>query len=410
MASVVNVGGGRQTVVGAPAWLGGAVAVTALAVVVGALEGTVAIVVVGVLGILALLSFAVTRWDPEEGNGGGVGTLLELTAGLHGAEDLDQIRTLTCAAAAQLLGDASWVDVHIGDASVPATSTSVVATSGSQPTVSILAEGHERLLMPQRRLLEVLALSASRAASRVGASQRADDHRRLASTILAAISHDLRSPMATVIGSTHTLERHVDAMDPRQRSQLLGAVRRSATRVDDLVNDLLTLQRLEYGGMEGPPSVNVSALLSSLVEEIDGVEVHSDGRQDLRAPIQPAVLHRVLDNLVTNAAKHAPQCPVWVRWWSDDDAIVIAVEDAGPGIAPADRERLLRPFERGQGAIAGRTSGVGLGLYLTQRFVELSGGQLVIEEAEAGGASFQIHLPVGADDTRVDSGGLSSAA
>jgi signal transduction histidine kinase len=118
------------------------------------------------------------------------------------------------------------------------------------------------------------------------------------------------------------------------------------------------------------------------------------------AHVDPAQVERIVENLVTNAIRYTPpETPIWVSASGGADGVLIAVEDAGPGIDPALRESIFEPFRQGSEVIK-HSPGVGIGLSLVARFAELHGGRAWVEERDGGGASFRVHLPSSVDDDR----------
>ena len=111
------------------------------------------------------------------------------------------------------------------------------------------------------------------------------------------------------------------------------------------------------------------------------------------ARVDPAMVERILENLLANAARHTPpDTPVWVRVARQDQGVLIAVEDAGGGVPPELRAALFEPFRQGPEAPA-HAPGVGIGLTLVARFAELHGGRAWVEERPGGGSSFRVLLP-----------------
>jgi signal transduction histidine kinase len=113
----------------------------------------------------------------------------------------------------------------------------------------------------------------------------------------------------------------------------------------------------------------------------------------VRAEVDPAKVERIVENLIANAARHtAPETAIWVRVWSEPDGVVIAVEDAGPGV-PEDLQRaIFEPFRQGPTA-SPHSPGTGIGLSLVAMFAELHGGRAWVQDREGGGASFRVFLP-----------------
>jgi len=111
--------------------------------------------------------------------------------------------------------------------------------------------------------------------------------------------------------------------------------------------------------------------------------------------VDPAMVERIVENLLTNAVKHAPaEATIWAWAESEEDGVLIAVEDDGPGIPEDLREALFRPFERGPSANP-KAPGMGVGLSLVARFAQQHGGRAWVQDRAGGGASFRVWLPSG---------------
>jgi PAS domain S-box-containing protein len=216
-------------------------------------------------------------------------------------------------------------------------------------------------------------------------------------TFLQAVSHDLRTPLAAILGLAVTLEREDVQLSPDDARNMATRIAANARRLDRMVNDLLDLDRLSRGIVK--PSLaptDVGALVSRLVADTDIV---ADRRvlveaEPVTAEIDAAKVERMVENLLANAVRHTPpDTRIWVRVTTSDGGVLIAVEDEGPGIPAEHRELIFEPFRRGPEAPE-HGPGVGVGLALVARFAELHGGRAWVEERRGGGASFRIWLPL----------------
>ena len=217
------------------------------------------------------------------------------------------------------------------------------------------------------------------------------------SEFVAALSHDIRAPLQTIVGLTEML-RSVD-MPAERRQQALDLVARAAGHITDLVDDVLDLARIEAGALPmrmsevdiGDLLAEVGGLLSPLAQP-KGVDVEVCA-SDATVRADSRRLRQVLMNLATNAVLHNDD-DGWVRLSAveSDVAVVITVSDAGPGI-PADRlDRLFVPFDR-LGADDRDTPGSGLGLPLALRLTEAMGGSLTIHSQQGTGTTAEVRLP-----------------
>ncbi|OLE66961.1 MAG: hypothetical protein AUI36_07040 [Cyanobacteria bacterium 13_1_40CM_2_61_4] len=209
--------------------------------------------------------------------------------------------------------------------------------------------------------------------------------------LLHAVAHDLRGPIATVLGSAMVLENSLIDLDDDKRDMIRG-VAAGARKLNRLVNDLLDLERLERGLVEPDRrSTDVGELARRVVAELNVKfhEVHVETENTV-SPVDPVQVERIIENLVVNSARHTPKgTPIWVRVHRRDEGTEILVEDAGPGVPQDLREVIFEPFRHGG-------EGLGIGLSLVARFATLHGGWARVGDREGGGASFEVFLPDGA--------------
>ena len=230
------------------------------------------------------------------------------------------------------------------------------------------------------------------------ASARLRSLDELKNTFLQAVSHDLRTPLTTLLGSALTLEREDVELDPEVQRDLVRRIAGNARKLLRLVTDLLDLDRLSQGLLEPQrATVDLADVVRNVVAESDAVadrEVTVDATTTTVAIDVPKV-ERIVENLLVNAARHTPpDAHIWVRVQPGDGGAILAIEDDGPGLLLEDRERVFGAFERGVNA-ATHAPGSGIGLTLVARFAELHGGKAWAEEREGGGASFLVWLPSG---------------
>jgi len=232
-------------------------------------------------------------------------------------------------------------------------------------------------------------------------------------TFLAAVSHELRSPLTAILGLALTLEQQPD-LPREERVDLLSRLVGNARKLDRLLTDLLDIDRLQRGIVTPRyRTIDVGALVRRTVEDLD---VAADRRllvqaEPAVAEVDPAKLERIVENLVANAARHtAPDRTIWVAVREEAGGVLLAVEDDGPGVPPALRDAIFEPFRQGPSATP-HTPGTGIGLSLVARFAELHGGRAWVEERPGGGASFRVWLPAsppGGGDGRGASSGAAA--
>lgn len=231
------------------------------------------------------------------------------------------------------------------------------------------------------------------ALERASTQERMVEQEKIRSLVLSTVAHDLRAPLTTVSGGLDTLARGLDRLDGATRDELLEAARRGVARMQRLVEDLLGLELAEGQTLETGP-IDARPVLARLVEEVreaDGVagqvEITFEGPSAM-VSVGAVSLERIVENLLVNACKYARR-QVTVRAEPRDEGLEIVVADDGPGIAPEVRPVVFDAFEQ---AGAGR-GGVGLGLYVARRFVDLHGGRIWVGDAPGGGAAFTVWLP-----------------
>ena len=219
----------------------------------------------------------------------------------------------------------------------------------------------------------------------------------LKSGFLQAVSHDLRTPLASVLGMSLTLRRGRGRLSPADTDDLLDRLAVNARRLDRILTGLLDLDRLDRGIVElRRERVDLARLVAGVVDEAGEELVAHPVSLELR-PIQvmadAAKLERIVENLLANAARHTdPGTPIWVRVELGERGALLCVDDAGPGIPAEQRESIFRPFQRGPGA-ATYAPGSGVGLALVAQIASLHDGRAWVEDRAGGGASFRVLLP-----------------
>jgi two-component system sensor histidine kinase KdpD len=224
---------------------------------------------------------------------------------------------------------------------------------------------------------------------------------QLRSALLAAVSHDLRTPLASIKAASSSLLSDQLEFGPDETAILLHTIDDEADRLSALVENLLDMSRLETGAMEvlaRPTDVGdlVDSALASLGPRGRGVVVSVEAAVPL-IETDPVLIERVIANLVDNALLHGAGKSVRVEAGRVADWVDLRVIDHGPGVRPADRDLVFLPFQR-LGDSDNRT-GVGLGLAVSRGFVEAVGGQLDLEDTPGGGCTLVVRLPVPVDRT-----------
>lgn len=278
------------------------------------------------------------------------------------------------------LGSSPPADGEFGVELAPGTWLTVAEPRGSYATF----DEHDRDLLEG---LAALAAPALDHAHWVAALRVADD---LKAAVLASISHDLRGPLATATGIAELLIEQDEALAAEERRTLARGVRTAVNRVDRLVSELLDLERYELGRLPEPADADMGAVVAEAAASVaERVDVVVEGDR-VRARIDTPALGRVVENLLTNAAKHSRgNAEVVVRYGRRGDHAWLVVEDAGPGVPVERREEIFEPFRHGA-----QPGSVGLGLWVARRFVDLRDGRIWVDESPAGGAAFHVTLPL----------------
>ena len=228
------------------------------------------------------------------------------------------------------------------------------------------------------------------------AAQRLRTLDDMKNTFLEAVSHDLRTPLTSILGSALTLERSKLELPRSDALDMVARIAANARKLERLLSDLLDLDRLQRGIVSPKRrATDLEDFVRRAVEETDthGRTVEVDV-QPGSVQIDQAKTERILENLLSNSMRHTPQdAKIWVRARPSDGGVLFVVEDDGPGVPEDLREAIFEPFRQAPGSSSGHAPGVGIGLSLVRRFAELHGGNAWAQERPGGGASFHVFLP-----------------
>jgi PAS domain S-box-containing protein len=249
----------------------------------------------------------------------------------------------------------------------------------------------------ERKLAEEALLSSERREREAAERLRALDEMK--NTFLAAVSHELRSPLTSILGLALTLEQQ--ELPPDDARDLNHRLAQNARKLDRLLRDLLDIDRLSRGivtPVRHP--TDIGELARRTVESLDlpsSRHIRVD-TEEIVIDVDAAKVERIVENLVMNAMRHTDDgASIWIRVIEEPGGVLVAVEDDGPGV-PADlREEIFEPFRQGP-TIARHSPGTGIGLSLVAMFTELHGGRAWVEDRFGGGASFRVFLPREAED------------
>ncbi len=329
------------------------------------------------------------------------------------ADDHDQLKVLPGATAAVDLGVAQWAfergeAAGRGTDTLPASRCLVLPLKATMRLRGVLAVETMQagLFSPeQRRVLDTCASLMAISIERIhyiDVAQKTTlqmESERLRNSLLSTISHDLRTPLAALVGIADTVQLTRPPPTDEQR-ELIGAMRASAMRMTALVNNLLDMARLESGAVRlnrqwQPLEDVVGSALNASSTPLAGRRVEVRLAPDLPLlHFDAALIERVLCNLLENAAKYTPQgTPVDIEAHAETDVVVVSVDDHGPGLPSGREAALFDKFERGRRE--NTTSGVGLGLAICRAIVQAHGGSISARTRAQGGASFTFSLPRG---------------
>ncbi|MCP5420885.1 MAG: sensor histidine kinase KdpD [Gammaproteobacteria bacterium] len=264
----------------------------------------------------------------------------------------------------------------------------------------------QQLLIPEQlRLLEAfanqtaLALEVDRLQEEARQTQIQIETERMRSSLLSSVSHDLRTPLAAIIGSASSLVEMGNDLPAEARHELAQNIHEEAERLSRLVNNLLQATRLEANALElqrEPHDLEeiVGAALQRLRKLLRSRVVETHLEDDLPlVTVDGALLGQVMINLLENAAQYTPPTsPIVVSASVKGDNVLVEVADQGPGLPPESLDRVFDKFYRGPGREP--PGGAGMGLAICRGIIEVHGGRIWAENRATGGAVFRFTLPL----------------
>jgi two-component system sensor histidine kinase KdpD len=257
----------------------------------------------------------------------------------------------------------------------------------------------ERLLLEAATRQAAVALDRARLDARARLAQLDAETNQLRAAMFSSVTHDLRTPLATIkAGVTSLLDvgtRHDDA----QVRELLTTILEETDRLNRLVGNILDLARIRAGALipkRVPTAVDevAEAVVARMRSRLEGLAVDLQLANDLpEVPADPVQVDQVLTNLLENAARHSPRGgTVRIHIGRADGAVRVRVADEGPGIKREEREKVFEAFYRGRESP--ETPGSGLGLAIARAIVLAHGGRIWIEETTGGGTAMMVDLPL----------------
>jgi two-component system sensor histidine kinase KdpD len=267
-------------------------------------------------------------------------------------------------------------------------------------------ERQKTLLTPdQRRLLDSLSDQTALAIERLHLAGAMDQARvaaeteKLRTALLTSISHDLRTPLASILGSASSLKQYRGQLSEADQAELLGTIRDEAERLNRFIANLLDMTRLESGALAlNLEPTDLGDVVGSVLRRasLKQHRISLDLEDGLPMPrLDPVLFEQVLFNILDNAAKYAPpHSTITLRARAANGAVTIQVLDEGPGLPEGDRERVFDKFYRVRAADKKR-AGTGLGLAIARGFMEAMGGTITAaNRSDGSGAVFTLTIPV----------------
>jgi two-component system sensor histidine kinase KdpD len=292
-----------------------------------------------------------------------------------------------------------WVDVEHAGWAPEGSEASLRFDIPVNPRLRLVGRGPQ-LFAEDQRVLHAFAAAAETAFEGRRLSAQAREAVQLATVdrqrtaLLAAVGHDLRTPLASIKAAVTTLRQTDVTWSAAERTELLATIEAAADRLNAVVGNLLDASRLEAGALAVDPrpvglDEIVARALIGLGEQADRVRV--DVPEDLPLVVaDPGLLERIVVNLVDNALRHGGGGTVEVSATAGGRSAKLAVVDHGPGLDAAQREELFRPFAR----LRDSGPGVGLGLAVAKGFAEAMDGALVADASPGGGLTMRVRIPV----------------
>ncbi len=247
-----------------------------------------------------------------------------------------------------------------------------------------------------------LALETVRFASEVERARVEADVQRTRAALFSSVSHDLRTPLASITAAVTSLQGRDATFDLRARDDLLETIRQEADRLNRLVGNFLHLSRMRAGAFvpaRGPVAVDevIEGVVARMQPAVEGHPIRLQIRENLpEVPADLVQIEQVVVNLLENAAKFSPpgsEIGISAARW--ENAVQVRVTDRGTGIPADERQRVFEPFFRAGGDTdTGTGTGTGLGLAIAKAIVEAHGGSIWIEGAPGGGAAVAFRLPI----------------
>ena len=309
----------------------------------------------------------------------------------------------TCGGRAELLelAGGQWVRVAVSGTAPPgATAVRVEARPGLALVVSGLAGQLTARLLDGFAAQAAAALDRDRLRTQAAQAEALAEGNRMRTALLAAVSHDLRTPLVSIKASVSSLRQTDVQWTPADEAALLATIEQGADRLDALIGNLLDMSRLSTGSLQ--PFLRPTSIDEVAPVALRGLDAGGTVRMRVpdRLPLvrtDPGLLERVLANLFSNALAYSPPGrPPAMRARHAGDSVILEITDHGPGVPDALKERMFEPFERLDASRReARTTGngVGLGLAVVKGFLDTMGGSVAAADTPGGGLTIRVTLP-----------------
>jgi two-component system sensor histidine kinase KdpD len=291
-----------------------------------------------------------------------------------------------------------------GDLSGPVLAVPLVADGRAVGRIEV-SDAAGEIGDAERRILETfagqlaLALERARLGAEAASAKLEAEASRIRAALFSSVTHDLRTPLASIKASASSLLEEGVPFSQEQRLELLRTILEESERLNRLVANLMDLSRLRAGAlMPVLESVPIEDLISSVLGRLRSTlrdhPVRVRVREDVPpVPMDVVQMDQAVSNLLENAARFSPPgTEIAIRAVHWQDMVEIKVIDRGPGISPADRQRVFEEFYRSD--VEGRRGGTGLGLSIARAVVMAHGGTMWVEDSPGGGATIGFRLPL----------------
>jgi two-component system sensor histidine kinase KdpD len=240
-------------------------------------------------------------------------------------------------------------------------------------------------------------------------TKRSVEADRLRSALLTSISHDLKTPLAAIIGAAGTLKSFPSELTDQAKAELLSTIVEESERLNRFIANLLDMTRLEAGSIKpNTARHDVSEIVGSVLERASKILAHHSVEVETASELpmldlDPVLFEQALFNLLDNAAKYSPAgTKIRIEAWQEDNSVKLEVSDEGRGIPIEEIERIFEKFHRTNKGDQVQ-AGTGLGLAISRGFIEAMGGSLIAgNRSDRAGAVFTITMPIPKAAGRLD--------